>query len=345
MQDIYAAAPMGRKYFPGGRGRARRTFALMRLAPALAAILSANIALADAPPRPHPAFARSARTDWNPSLLAADGVDPKALARCTHDRRWGSTLGPDADAGASDMMKAIGPELAPTADRAAVEKRLRSLLFWRMVRASLLEGDNNNVGMLPLAGRTWTDAKGRKHPVVVFRSGITPHPDAGGSCFDELLSAGHVRHVVNLFDGEIPVADLVAEESKNAAEHSATYVTASDDPAAYGPWRDLLRKSYDDPAARQRAMEGVARLVRDQILAPGGKPPTGNIHIHCGGGMHRSGMIAGVVEKCVDRLPMATVEAHYLWHVDWRDAEHPGGAEDNNLRFLRDFDCKLLDGK
>ena len=42
------------------------------------------------------------------------------------------------------------------------------------------------------------------------------------------------------------------------------------------------------------------------------------------------------------RVPMAEVEAHYRYHVGYRDAEHPGGQEEGNLRFLREFDCGLL---
>jgi hypothetical protein len=206
----------------------------------------------------------------------------------------------------------------------------------------LLAGDTNNLGLLPLKGATWTDGDGTVRPVVVFRSGITPRPGAPGSCFASLLDAGRVRHVVNLFDGEIPVADLTAAESAAATRAGATYRTASDDPAAYGPWRELIRSHYDEPDARRRAMEGVARLIREQILAPGGAPPKGNLHIHCGGGMHRSGMIAGVIERCVNGTPLDVVEAHYRLHVGWRDPEHPGGLEENNLRFIHDFDCALL---
>jgi hypothetical protein len=179
---------------------------------------------------------------------------------------------------------------------------------------------------------------------LVFRTGITPDPEKAGSCYHSLLGIG-VRHVVNLFDGEIPVADLVAAEARAAQAAGATYHTASDDPAAYGPWRDLLRTHADDPASFERASRGVARLIREEILAPGGQPPRGHIYFHCGGGMHRSGMIAGIIERCVNHAPDAEVEAHYRFHVAWRDPAHPGGEEEGNLRFIRRFDCGLLDEK
>ena len=181
------------------------------------------------------------------------------------------------------------------------------------------------------------------HTVIVFRSGITPTPAAPGSCFRSLLEDGGVRHVVNLFDGKIPVADLVAAEQRAATAAGASYVTATDDEGVgYGRWRDALKEHYDDPARRAEAFAAIARLIREQILAPGGAAPRGNVHLHCGGGMHRSGMVAGIIDKCINHAPLATVLAAYRYHVAWHDADHPGGAEDGNLRVLADFDCALL---
>lgn len=314
-----------------------RIFLLLTLA-----LLGADCASAP-PPRPAFPVAGEAHGDFDPDLLRGAGVDPSGIA-CNRDNRWGATLKTDSERGADDVLAAFGERLAPASDeeKAALHKRVAHLLFWRMVRAVLLEGDTNNFGVFALKGRSYTDERGVTRPVLVFRSGVTPRPGAPGSCFASLLEAGHVRHVVNLFDGEIPVADLVAAESAAAARAGASYRTASDDPAAYGPWRELVRSHYDEPEARRRAMEGVARLIEDQILAPAGGPPKGNIHIHCGGGMHRSGMVAGVIERCFNGEPLSTVEEHYRYHVGWRDAAHPGGYEENNVRFLRDFDCALL---
>ncbi|MSP63953.1 MAG: hypothetical protein EXR72_27155 [Myxococcales bacterium] len=298
------------------------------------------------PLRPAPALPAVAgeHDDLDPALLREAGVDA-ALLRCNRENRWGASLRGDAREGAAELMALVGPSLAPGTDeeRAALQKRLQGALMWRMVRAVLIEGDNNNLGAFPLRGRSFVDGAGRTRPVLVFRSGFTPDPDSPGSCFRSLLDAGGVRHVVNLFDGEIPARDLVDGEGRAAARAGATYRTAGDGPEAYGPWRDLLRKSDGDPAKRREATGAVARLIREQILLPGGAPPRGNVHLHCGGGMHRTGMIAGVVERCVNREAPERVEANYRRHVGWRDAAHPGGLEEDNLRFIREFDCALLD--
>ncbi len=297
-----------------------------------------------APVRPSPPTpASTVVAPVDDALLAQAGIDRAALY-CNSENRWGGDLRSDAVAGAGELVDALGTA-APTADaaRAELKDHLRSMLFWRMVRAVLIEGNNNNLGAVPLTGYTWTDATGKVRPVVVFRSGITPAPEAEGSCFRSLLEHGLVRHVVNLFDGKIPVADLVAAEGRAAKAAGATYVTATDEEGTgYGRWRDTLKEHYDDPAQRAAAFSGIARLIREQILAPGGAPPRGNIHLHCGGGMHRSGMITGVIEKCVNHAPMAQVLAHYRYHVAWHDDAHPGGYEAGNEQVLQDFDCELL---
>jgi nuclear transport factor 2 (NTF2) superfamily protein len=43
--------------------------------------------------------------------------------------------------------------------------------------------------------------------------------------------------------------------------------------------------------------------------------------------MHRSGMLMGSLDRCVNGLPMAEVSRRYLWHTSWQSPEHPGGAE------------------
>ena len=261
---------------------------------------------------------------------------PSLPPACNGENRFGAMLRAEAEAGARDVVAVVG-----SVDEAH-QKKIEKILFWRMVRAVILEGENHNAGVVALRGLTYRDAGGREGQVLLFRSGFTPSPDAPGSCFSSLL-AGGVRHVVNLFDGDIPVADLVAAERRVAERAGASYAIAGDEgEGGYGPWRETLRKRYEDVAQRRAASLAVARLVRERILLPDGKPPRGHVHVHCGGGMHRTGMIVGVVEKCVNREPMEVVEAHYKRHVGWRSEAHPGGLEEGNLRFLREFDCALL---
>ena len=317
----------------------------VRIPPLIAVVVLASCVSSPAPAVQGPPVASAGVAPVDDALLRAAGIERAAL-RCNSENRFGADLRAESVTGAGEMVAAMGAAapVDPTA-RAELQDKLRTLLFWRMVRAVLIEGNNNNLGAIPLAGRTWTDGAGKVHPVVVFRSGITPTPDGDGSCFRSLLEHGGVHHVVNLFDGKIPVGDLIAAEGRAATAAGASYVTATDDGggAGYGRWRDTLKEHYDDPAQREAAFRAMARLIREQVLWPGGAAPTGNIHLHCGGGMHRSGMIAGLIEKCVNHAPMAQVLAHYRYHVAWTDDAHPGGFEPGNVLVLQDFDCALID--
>lgn len=137
------------------------------------------------------------------------------------------------------------------------------IVFWRMVRAQLLGGGLNNLGIVPLQGVQ--TAGGR--PVVLYRTGLTPEPDEPDSCFGSLIREGGVRHVVNLCGGDIPVEDLVAAESRAIADAGGTYFDVNAAGEAFVEWRDHLR---DDPASADQVAETVARLINEQVLRPGG---------------------------------------------------------------------------
>ena len=90
-------------------------------------------------------------------------------------------------------------------------------------------------------------------------------------------------------------------------------------------------------------MKQVAKAIRTRILHPQGNgAPAGNVYFHCGGGMHRSGMIFGILRRCINNDPMDVIEAEYKRHTAYRSPEKPGGFEPLNLRFIREFDCGLL---
>jgi hypothetical protein len=58
--------------------------------------------------------------------------------------------------------------------------------------------------------------------------------------------------------------------------------------------------------------------------------------------MHRTGMVFGVIERCLGRASDEAVIARYRRHVAWVSPEQPGGYEQNNVDFILGFDCALL---
>jgi hypothetical protein len=273
--------------------------------------------------------------------LAASKVDTGCIT-CNSQNRYGPTLKPNSKLSASMLMEKLTPylkDLEP-AQKEELLKELESHIMWWMVRTVLIEAGNNNFGALVLKDRYWTDEEGNKHPLTVFRAAFTPDPRAQQSCYRSLLEKGRVRHVINLYDGEMYMDDLVAAERSAAAEFGASYVRPIE--LDYGHWRGIIREHPEPGPEREGATKNVARLINEQILMPGGNPPRGNILIHCGGGMHRTGMIMGILQKVINGAPMAEIEKNYRYHVAYRDENRPGGFEQGNLDFIAEFKAEYL---
>lgn len=285
-------------------------------------------------PQVRAADAGSRLTDPELALLAAHRVDGTTLA-CNTRRTWNPTLRAEAKSAAAgtlaDLAK-LGVSVPPEKAEEA-HKLLTSQLFWRMVRATLIDGNQNNLGVVAVAGVTTSQGE----PLLVFRTGFTPSPERPDSCVRSLTSAG-VRHGVNLYHGPMPTADLERAEAETIRGSGGTYFSVSDDPQL-ASWRDELR---DDPTSRAAAEEAIVRVIEEGILHPHGQAPTGHVLVHCGGGMHRTGMVMGVLERCWNRAPQAVWEAAYKRHVAWESDAQPGGFEPANLAFVAQFDCTRL---
>ena len=183
---------------------------------------------------------------------------------CNSQNRYGTDLNAAAEAGARKLLQILSPGAAGQTDRALVEQ-LEDASLWLMVRALLVDGDNNNFGAIILKDRYWSDEQSQRHPLVVFRTAFVPDPQRSGSCYQSLLQAGHVRHVVNLYDGDMLVSDLVAGERQAAAEAGASYVRTAE--LGYGQWRYAVRDATAADGGVDEAMQTAGQLIREQILA------------------------------------------------------------------------------
>lgn len=270
------------------------------------------------------------------AYMRAAGVDP-AQVQCSAANRWSTTLRGDARFTADqiiDELSRLGATV-PTDQTKEARKKVTDAVFWRLILTQILEGQLHNLGAAVLPGVTLPDGR----PALLFRTGFTPDPDQPGSCVQSLIGAG-VRHIVNLYAGPMPTQGLEDAEKRAVTAVGGTYFSARSDPQA-GNWREDLREG-DGPEAHQAAYKAVAELIRNQILRPGGGPARGHVQLHCGGGMHRTGMIIGVIERCLGGVAMPQVADHYKRHVGWRSAAQVGGLEPENLRFIEGFDCGLL---
>lgn len=294
-----------------------------------------SVPAADTPVGPRPAIDLLPR---EAAALQAGGI-ARADLTCNSRQMWNGHLRTEAKASATALLTLVAAAgVTLSNDQAqALHKQMTDLVAWRMVLSSLVDGQMHNLGAISLAGRTLPNGK----PLVVFRSGFTASPDRPGSCVDSLVANGGVRHVVNLYAGAMPTEDLAAAECRRVKAAGGTCWDARGDGSNKANWREDLREG-EAASAKREAMQAVARLVREEVLQPGGQAPQGNVLVHCGGGMHRTGMIIGVIERCLNNAPMTDIEAGYKKHVAWRSPADPGGFEAENLHFIADFDCTLL---
>ena len=159
-----------------------------------------------------------------------------------------------------------------------------------------------------------------------------------------LLEHGGVKHVNNIYAGHFPLHDLIREEARVAAAQQGG-VSYVDEKQRRAPrkWRKMIEDEAHYEGNKAKAMALCAKQIRG-ILNPGGKAPEGNILLHCAGGMHRTGMLVGIIRRFLRKEDsLEAIIADYRRHVDYRDAAHPGGAEALNERFIEEFDLSLLE--
>jgi hypothetical protein len=275
------------------------------------------------------------------NTLVEGGIDPDRI-RCNTSVRWEPSL----NLYARRAVKGIAEIWKVSPDDEARRRAIHHVLGF-LVRSYFDQTMQHNLGVMTLEGMTYRDPTGRRRPLLIFRSGLTisEPPDgatcaAPSRCFESLIAHGGVRHVVNLYGGTFPLHDIVAAERKRSAELGVTFFDAAKEPGL--TFRKLVEREPDYRQNLRIAMERLAELIREHLLRPGGRPPRGNLYIHCGGGMHRSGMLFGVLRRCVNRDPFSVIEAEYRRHTHFRSDARPGGFEPLNLRFIKEFDCGLL---
>ena len=307
------------------------------------AILCAGCAGQTPPPEPHRPPCRERSAAENPALravLETGGLTPERIGRirCNSNVRWEPSL----SGYARQIVARINKEYGIQPDSEQRERAVHHALGY-LVRTYFDQTSPHNLGATVLRGHTYVTPAGHTRPLVLFRSAVTTRAGGTCPCFESLIRSGQVRHVVNLYGGTFPFRDLIDRERRLARRLGASYLDAA--ASARLRYRGLIEHPDDYERNKRRAMRHLAELIRDHLLRPGGAAPRGNLYVHCGGGMHRSGMLFGVIQRCINGEPMDRIEAEYRRHSGYVSSEQPGGYEELNVRFIREFDCSLLEAR
>jgi len=266
-------------------------------------------------------------------VLQAGGVDPEAI-QCNNRVVWETRI----ERYAQKISEGIA-DLGKAPPDPAQQKKVRQLALGYLVRSFFETANPQNLGVMVLKDRFTLDEKGQKRPLLVFRSGLIFGDRGVSPCFKSLVDKGRVRHVFNLYTGSFPFGDVIQAEKAHAGRLGVTYLDAAETTA--GDFRQLVEEEKDYDKNARVVMERLAGLVQ-RILRPEGRAPRGNLYLHCGGGMHRSGMVFGVMRRCINGDSMERIEEEFKRHTGWTSDQRPGGFEPLNLRVVRDFDCGLL---
>ncbi len=221
-----------------------------------------------------------------------------------------------------------------------LKKKARYQALGYLVRSTFEQMQTQNLGVLQIKGRSYEDSSGGIHPLLIFRSAIIIEQKNSGSCFNSLIKSANVKHVINLYGGSFPLQDKIKEEKEQARKLGVSYFDAMNQPNLC--WRKLVEEEECYLDNFKVAMKRLAEVIQQQILRPDGNPPRGNIYLHCAGGMHRSGIIFGVLRRCLNDDSMEDIEKEYKRHTAFTSDEQPGGFESLNIKFIKDYDCSLL---
>jgi len=266
------------------------------------------------------------------AVLERSGIGARQL-RCNSRALYGVNL----MSLARDAVSTVATQWEVQPDPEGAHEAARTVLGY-MVRANFVEHRPHNLGAIEVRGYRVKDEAGER-PLVLFRSGVLVDVGEPESCLHSLIGEADVEHVVNLYAGSFPFYDFIDAEAAVIRAHGGTHHS---EPRTGRSWRNLIEEPAEYAHNREQAMRAVARLIREQVLLPGGEVARGNVLLHCGGGMHRTGMVYGIIRRCINGDDMSVVEDDYKQHVAYQDAETPGGYESLNVRFIREFDCRLL---
>jgi len=159
---------------------------------------------------------------------------------------------------------------------------------------------------------------------TIYRSSFLSNAPA---CIKELVSKGGVRSVVNLYNmGDLESHTQLSIDEKAQFQKAGAQV-----------YTDILNYQYKfKEVKKERIIDKVAEIVSVVQSVPG------NVLMHCYGGMHRTGLVFAVMQKCFNKVPLAQVLNEYHCHVAYENEERAGGRSKDNEEVIRDFPCDKL---
>jgi len=171
-------------------------------------------------------------------------------------------------------------------------------------------------------GGTWfTFPNGVKKQI--FRSSFIVGKE---KCLKYLIEKNNVSTIINYYGGSMSSAAMLSKEEMDLYKTlgGSTYIRIMD-------FEYKFKKMPKD-----KIIKKIVEIIKLIEYAPE------NVLIHCYGGMHRTGIIYGVMQKCLNKIPVEKILDEYKCHVAWESKKLKGGYCSDNETMIREFPCKLL---
>ena len=164
------------------------------------------------------------------------------------------------------------------------------------------------------------------------------------ACMKELVKDHGLAKIVNYDE-----IDWESAQRLTAAEKD--FFLSMNPKAEYWMYNDHHKKADGSPDTfqykfkygKEKVFEQVASIV-NEVAGDPNKP--GSAYIHCYGGHHRTGVVWGVLQKCMGRdkdgkpMNVDDIVNEYKCHIGFESPEKPGGYHKDNEALIREFPCE-----
>jgi hypothetical protein len=144
---------------------------------------------------------------------------------------------------------------------------------------------------------------------------LTFHP----KCIKALVDKSNKLTVVNIYSGSVNLASDLSELERREFKLFGV--------ADYLYFQDFHTTSSDHE---------IVTLIEILNRLPG------DIYLHCFGGIHKTGLLFGVIQKCINKLPIDTVIEEYRCHASYQSPHAVGSSRKYDEDRLKNFDCSIL---
>jgi hypothetical protein len=166
--------------------------------------------------------------------------------------------------------------------------------------------------------------------------------DPRSECMRELVQEHALFKIVNYDELDWPSAKRLTDEERDSFlkwNPKGSYWKFVDSEKRTFQYKFSKARGKTEAERRETVFQDIIRIVREIEGSPG---DPGSVYIHCYGGHHRTGVVYGVLQKCLGKISVEDAIREYRCHIGYESEQNPGGRHPDNETVIRDFPCARL---